>query len=330
MRLEGKMTTSLITGITGQDGSLLADYLLSLGHKVVGITNHALLPEDKKSKNYKHLLNSTEIHTIDLTDEAGVLKLITAINPDHCYHLGAQSFPGVGFTGNYDGFRSNTQSVYNLLGALKETNPTSRFFFAGSSEVFGSNPEVCMNENSKFLPRTMYGISKLCGHELVRNYREQFAYHSSTGFLFNHESHRRGEEFVTRKITLAAAKIKLGVQKDLFLGSLDSKRDWSYAGDFVKAFHDIISLKEASDFVLGSGEVHTVREFVSIAFKTLNLNYEDFVKIDPQFDRPNPFYLVANTKKAKAKINWKPSKTFEELVALMVREDFDLCSEEAK
>ena len=176
----------------------------------------------------------------------------------------------------------------------------------------------------------MYGISKLCGHELVRNYREQFAYHSSTGFLFNHESPRRGEEFVTRKITLAAAKIKLGLQKDLFLGSLDSKRDWSYAGDFVKAFYDIISLQEASDFVLGSGEVHTVREFVNIAFKTLNLNYEDFVKIDPQFDRPNPFYLVSDTKKARDKINWKPSKSFEELVTLMVREDYDLCRTDIK
>lgn len=330
MSLEGKMTTALITGITGQDGSLLADYLLGLGHKVVGITNHALTPDDRKYRNYKHLINTTEIFTIDLADESGVLDLIKSIKPDHCYHLGAQSFPGAGFTGNFNGFKSNTQSVYNLLGALKQVSPLSRFFFAGSSEMFGSNPGIHMNERSNFLPRTMYGISKLCGHELVRNYREQFNYHASTGFLFNHESPRRGEEFVTRKITLAAAKIKLGLQKELTLGSLDSKRDWSYADDFVKAFHAIISLKEATDFVLGSGEVHTVREFVDITFKSLNLNYEDFVKIDPQFDRPNPFYLVSDTNKAKEKINWKPSKTFEELVTLMVKEDFDLCCKEAK
>lgn len=330
MRLEGKMTTSLITGITGQDGSLLADYLLSLGHKVVGITNHALTSEDRKFRNYQHLMKSTEIHTLDLSDEAGVLKLVKSINPDHCYHLGAQSFAGAGFTGNFDGFRSNTQSVYNLLGALKDTNPESRFFFAGSSEIFGSNPNVSMNESSAFLPRTMYGISKLSGHEIVRNYREQMQFHASTGFLFNHESPRRGEEFVTRKITLAAAKIKLGLQKELFLGSLDSKRDWSYAGDFVKAFHQIISLNEATDFVLGSGEVHTVRDFVSIAFEALNLNYEDYVKIDPQFDRPSPFYLVSDTKKAKEKLNWKPTKTFSELVTLMVQSDFDLCSKASK
>jgi GDPmannose 4,6-dehydratase len=317
------MARALITGITGQDGSLLADHLLSLGYEVIGAVHTPLTKDDPKRPNYEHLINHVQFVQVDFLNTASVKSLITQARADECYHLGAQSFPAAGFSGDFSPFTANTQSTYELLAAFRESNTQGRFFFAGSSEIFGNNPKIMMSEVSEALPRTLYGISKLAGRELIRNHREQ-GFYACTGYLFNHESPRRGEEFVTRKITLAAAKIKHGLQKELTLGSLDAKRDWSWAPDFVKAFHQMLQLSGPEDLVLGSGHANTVGEFAELAFASLGLKAHDYIKIDERFNRPSPNYLIADTTRAQATINWKPSKNLSQIVESMVKHDYDL------
>lgn len=324
------MPKALITGITGQDGSLLCDFLLAKGYSVIGVVHAPLDESDPKFNNVSHFIDKVPFSVVDFLNPSSMDSLIEASSPDEIYHLGAQSFVNSGFENTFDAFSGNVLPVYNLLASCKKIVPDSKFFFAGSSEMFGSNPLIKMNEDSRYLPRTMYGMSKVAGADLVRNYREQLGYKACTGILFNHESSRRGEEFVTRKITLAAARIKLGLQKELFLGSLDSKRDWSYAGDFVEAFWKMLQLEMPLDLVLGSGVAHTVRDFVALAFSELDLDYKEFVKIDEKFNRPSPFYLTADSSKANKLISWESKVSFEGLVKMMVLSDLNKCQKEIK
>lgn len=317
------MKTALITGVSGQDGSFLAELLLQKGYRVTAITHHDLDGTDKLFSNYRSFYKSITWQKIDLAESEKVLHFIKKNPPDEVYHLGARSFAAAGFRNNYDAFDDNTRGVYNLLSAVFDINPSARFFFAGTSEIFGDNPKLRMTEEDRFFPRTMYGLSKLVGHELVRNYRENFGRFAVTGLLFNHESHRRGEEFVTRKISLAAAKIKLGQQNKLVLGSLDSRRDWSAAEDFVEGFYLSLQAATPSDYIFASGKLHSVRDFVTIAFSTLGLNYEDHVEIDQTFNRPSKVDLVGDSTKAQKTLGWTPHSSFENMVTRMVQADFD-------
>lgn len=317
------MKTALITGISGQDGSLLADLLLSKGYKVCAISHHELNASDSKARNYKHFLPQIQWVHADFKETTKIADFLKMNTPDEVYHLGAQSFPSAGFSGNYPAFDANAAGVYNLLSLVYEANPSARFFFAGSSEIFGDNAQVTMNEASAFYPKTMYGISKLVGHELIRNYRENLNKFTVTGFLFNHESPRRGEEFVTRKITLGAAKIKLGLEKKLILGSLDSKRDWSAAEDFVEGFHLALNHSKAQDYVFSSGKLHTVRDFVEVVFGSLGLKYEDHIELNPAFNRPSKFDLVGDFTRAKTELGWKHKVSFEQMIDRMVKADLD-------
>lgn len=317
------MKTALITGISGQDGSLLAELLLAKNYKVVAITHHPMGESDPKFENYKSFIKQIDWKQINLADKTSLDSFIKQQVADEVYHLGAQSFPSAGFSGNYPNFQSNTEGTYNLLASVYEYNPEARFFFAGSSEIFGDNPNSVMTETEKFHPKTMYGISKLVGHELIRNYRENLNRFTVTGFLFNHESPRRGEEFVTRKITLAAARIKLGLQKKITLGSLDAKRDWSAAEDFVEGFHLALNAKNPDDYVFASGELHTIRDFLSLAFSSLDLNYDDHLEINEAFNRPAKFDLSGDSSKAKKILGWKPRYNFEQVVERMVKADYD-------
>jgi GDPmannose 4,6-dehydratase len=317
------MKTALITGISGQDGSYLAELLLRKNYRIVAITHHDLKEGDKLFGNYKSFYRNIIWEKIDLSETEKIQGFLKKNTPDEVYHLGARSFPSGGFSNNFDAFDDNARGVYNLLDAVFEVNPLARFFFAGTSEMFGDNPKLVMNEEERFYPKTMYGISKLVGHELVRNYRDNMGHFAVTGILFNHESPRRGEEFVTRKITQAAAKIKLGIQKKLVLGSLDSKRDWGDAEDYVEGFYLSLQDEKPSDFVFSSGKLHTVRDFVSIAFSTLDLKYEDYIELDPAFNRPGKYDIVGDSSKAHRVLGWKPKTSFEELVHQMVKSDYD-------
>lgn len=318
------MKTALVTGITGQDGSLLADHLLKSGYRVMGLSVHPILKDEPKARNYRHLLDHVEIILADPLSPRGLESIFSAHAISEIYHLGAASFPSKGFSGNYDSFDSNVRGTYQLIDAAYRSNPECRFFFAGSSEMFGSNPKGHLAEGDAFLPRTMYGISKLAGHHIIRNYREQQNKFALTGLLFNHESARRGEEFVTRKITLAAARIKCGLQKKLVLGSLATKRDWSAAEDFVQGFHAALTHSVAQDYVFASGELHSIEEFVDHAFSALGLRYRDFVEVDESFNRPSPVDLTGDSSRARAVLNWTPRISFSELVERMVKSDYDL------
>lgn len=320
------MKTALITGISGQDGSYMAEYLLSKGYKVIAIAHHALGEGDSKYKNYKSFLNDIEWKAYPLTAKKEVDAFLQTRVPDLVFHLGAQTFPSAGFDTDLNPFHSNCEGTYNLLSSVYTINPQARFFFAGSAEIFGDNSNLSMDENERFYPKTMYGISKLVGHELIRNYRDNLQKFALTGFLFNHESPRRGEEFVTRKITLAAARIKLGMQDKLVLGSLDSKRDWSAAEDFIEGFYLALTAKEAKDYVFSSGTLHTVGEFVDLAFKAVGLDYRKYIELDQRFNRPAKYDLKGNSSRAQNELGWKPKVKFETIVERMVKEDFDMLS----
>lgn len=318
------MKTALITGITGQDGSLLADHLLSKGYQVVGHSLHSYEKGDAKFRNFHHLADQIQLITGPLADSTFPAS-VRRFQFDEVYHLGAASFPFEGFSQkNYDMFAASIQSAYSFFSSIFEIYPECRLFYAGSSEMFGNNPKGLMSESDHFFPRTLYGISKLASHHILRNYREQFGKFTVTGLLFNHESSRRGEEFVTRKITLAAARIKLGLQKKLTLGSLDTKRDWSAAEDFVKGFQLALAHNRAQDYVFSSGELHTIEDFVRHSFEILGLNYLDFIVIDPSFNRQSPVDLYGDHSLATRELNWKPTISFKSMIERMVRSDYDL------
>ena len=316
---------ALITGITGQDGSYLAEYLLGLGYEVHGVVRRVAL-EDQEHRMWRlrNIRDELILHCGSLESYPSLFHIFAKVQPDECYHLAAQSFVTYSFEDEFSTLNTNINGTHYVLSALESMDQNCRFYFAASSEMFGRVDEVPQNERTRFHPRSAYGISKVAGFDLTRNYREAYGLFAVSGILFNHESPRRGYEFVTRKITAAAAKIKLGMMDKLYLGNLEAKRDWGHAREYVQAMHVMLQQDKPDDYVIGTGETHSVREFVDLAFKQLDMNYEDYVEVDKQFFRPAEVdLLIADPSKAEKELDWKYESTFEDLVSEMVKSDYD-------
>ena len=315
----------LITGITGQDGSYLADFLLAKGYRVFGLERRS---SHKNFTNIQHLMNKghqIELVSGDLLDEASLVHALKEAKPHEVYNLAAQSFVPESwkqpvYTGEVTGL-----GVVRMLEAIRQVNPKIRFYQASSSEMFGAAAEVPQRETTPFYPRSPYGVAKLYAHWITVNYRESYGMYAVSGILFNHESPRRGFEFVTRKITSAVAKIKLGLANELRLGNLDTKRDWGFAGDYVEAMWLMLQQKTPRDYVIGTGVTHTVREFVDAAFRHVVLDPKKYVKIDKKFFRPaDVFQLQSDPSRAMRELAWKPTVNFKALVAMMVDADLQM------
>jgi len=314
---------ALITGITGQDGSYLAEFLLEKGYEVHGIVRDVGL-EDPEHRLWRIRGFSPKLvlHPASLESYASIFRIVEKVKPDETYHLAAQSFVSYSFEDEFSTINTNINGTHYMLSAVKEIVPGSRCYFAGSSEMFGKVSEVPQNEDTVFHPRSPYGISKVAGFDLTRNYREAYDLFACNGILFNHESPRRGFEFVTRKITNAAANIKFGLEKELLLGNMDAKRDWGFAGDYVEAMWAMLQQDSPDDYVVATGETHTVKEFVELAFDRAGLDYRKYVKIDKKFYRPAEVnILCGDYGKAKKVLRWKPKVGFAALVSMMVDAD---------
>ena len=316
------MPKALITGITGQDGSYLAEALLQKGYEVVGMVRRS------STVNYEriaHIQGSIDFVNGDLLDQISLIDAIKIHEPDEIYNLAAQSFVQTSFGQPVLTGETTALSVTRMLDAIRIVNPKIRFYQASSSEMFGKVAEVPQTEATPFHPRSPYGVAKVYGHWITVNYRESYNLHASSGILFNHESPRRGLEFVTRKISYGAASIKLGLEEKLSLGNLDAKRDWGFAGDYVEAMWMMLQQEQPDDYVICSGMTHSVREFCELAFSHLGLNYEDHVVVDEQFFRPAEVdLLVGDYGKAKRVLAWEPSTSFKDLVTMMVEADLAL------
>ena len=314
---------ALITGITGQDGSYLSEFLLDKGYEVHGIVRRVAI-EDPEHRLWRirHILDKIAFHAASLESYASIFKVVDKVRPDECYHLSAQSFVTYSFEDEFSTINTNINGTHFVLAAIKDTAPHCRFYFAASSEMFGNAKETPQNENTAFYPRSSYGISKVAGFHLTRNYREAYNLYALNGILFNHESPRRGFEFVTRKVTNTVAKIKLGLAKELRLGNLEAKRDWGYSGDYIRAMWLMLQQDEPEDYVVATGETHSIKEFVEIAFGYVDLDWKDYVIIDDLFYRPAEIYeLRGDSSKAKEKLGWEPRVSFRELVQMMVDAD---------
>lgn len=313
------MKRALITGITGQDGSYLAELLLSKGYKVYGLVRRISVPN---MTNIAHIVDQIELISGDLLDFGSLLSAIKISQPDEVYNLAAQSFVAASWEQPVLTGEATAIGVTNLLEAVRQIKPDARFYQASSSEMFGKVVETPQSEKTPFYPRSPYGAAKVYGHWITVNYRESFGLYTCSGILFNHESPRRGIEFVTRKVTNAVARIKLGLQNELRMGNLDAKRDWGYAGDYVQAMWLMLQQEMPDDYVVATGETHSVKELLEVAFGTVGLNYEDYVVIDPKFVRPAEVdLLLGNPAKAKEKLEWKPKVSFKELIEMMVEAD---------
>ena len=316
------MPRALITGITGQDGSYLAESLLDKGYDVIGMVRRS------STVNYEriaHIQGAIQFVNGDLLDQISLIDAIKEHNPDEVYNLAAQSFVQTSFGQPVLTGETTALSVTRILDAIRNVDPSTRFYQASSSEMFGKVAEVPQTEKTPFYPRSPYGVAKVYGHWITVNYRESYNLHASIGILFNHESPRRGLEFVTRKISYGAASIKLGLETKLALGNLDSKRDWGFAGDYVEAMWLMLQEDSPDDYVICTGETHSVREFCEVAFSHLGLSYEDHVEVDEKFFRPAEVdLLVGDYSKASNKLKWAPKTTFEELVTMMVDADMAL------
>ncbi|UNK18772.1 GDP-mannose 4,6-dehydratase [Paenibacillus sp. N3/727] len=315
---------ALITGITGQDGSYLAELLLEKGYKVYGLRRRTSTPI---MENIEHIKNEIEFIDGDLMDQGSLINAVRISNPDEVYNLAAQSFVGTSWTQPVLTGQSTAIGVTNMLEAVRYVKPDARYYQASSSEMFGKVVETPQKETTPFYPRSPYGVAKVYGHWITVNYRESFDMFACSGILFNHESPRRGVEFVTRKVTDAVARIKLGLQTELRLGNLDAKRDWGYAGDYVKAMWLMLQQDKAEDFVISTGEIHTVEELVAIAFSHVGLNWRDYVVIDEKFVRPAEVdLLLGDCSKAKEKLGWELEVGFEQMVKMMVDNDLQKIS----
>ena len=327
------MKKALITGITGQDGSYLADLLLKKGYEVHGIIRRA---STFNTSRIDHLYTDVHINGVrlflhfgDLSDSVNLVKLLYQLKPDEIYHLGAQSHVRVSF--DIPEYTSDVTALgtIRILEAMRETGIRPRFYQASSSEMFGKAQAVPQTETTPFWPRSPYGVAKVFAYWATVNYRESYGLHASNGILFNHESPRRGETFVTRKISRAAAAIKHGLQKELFLGNLEAKRDWGYAPEYVEGMWRILQQEDGDDFVLGTGETHSVQEFVETAFDHVGLDWKDHVKHDPRYERPAEVdLLIGDAAKAKKILGWEPKVRFQELVRIMVDADLKLLTDE--
>ncbi len=315
--------SALITGITGQDGSYLAELLLSKGYEVHGVVRRVALedPEHRLSRIH-HIRRRVQLHAASLESYASIHQVVAKVKPDECYHLAAQSFVSYSFDDEFSTLNANINGTHYLLAAIKNLAPGCRYYFAGSSEMFGKAEEVPQNERTRFHPRSTYGISKVAGFELTRNYREAYNMHASSGILFNHESPRRGYEFVTRKITSGVARILKGEAAELRLGNLDAKRDWGHAAEYVEAMWLVLQQPEPDDYVVATGETHTVREFAELAFRFAGLDYRDYVAADPELFRPAEVnILLGDATKARTRLGWSNRIGFHELVREMVDAD---------
>jgi GDPmannose 4,6-dehydratase len=314
---------ALITGITGQDGSYLAEFLLAKGYEVHGIVRRVALedPEHRLSR-IQHIADRLILHAASLESYASIHQVVEKAAPEECYHLAAQSFVSYSFDDEFSTLNANINGTHYLLAALKNIVRSCRFYFAGSSEMFGHAEEVPQNERTRFHPRSTYGISKVAGFELSRNYREAYGMHCSNGILFNHESPRRGFEFVTRKITSAAARIRAGRANELRLGNLEAKRDWGHAREYVQAMWLMLQQETPDDYVVATGETHSVREFAERAFAFAGMDYRDYVKEDAELYRPAEVnLLLGDSRKARQKLGWRHQIGFEELAREMVEAD---------
>ncbi len=316
---------ALITGITGQDGSYLAEFLLGKGYEVHGLVRHVAL-EDPEHRLWriKHTLDKIYLHPGSLESYASIFNVVEKVKPDECYHLAAQSFVSYSFEDEFSTINTNINGTLHTLSAIKQRAPECKFYFAASSEMFGLVKETPQDERTPFHPRSPYGISKVAGFHITQNYREAYNIFACNGIFFNHESPRRGFEFVTRKISMGVAKIKLGIAKELRLGNLEAKRDWGYAPDFVEAMWFVLQQDKPDDYVIATGETHSVREFAEVAFNYVGLNWEDHVITDEMFYRPAEVYeLRGDYSKAKRVLGWQPKVKFEELVKIMVEADLE-------
>jgi GDPmannose 4,6-dehydratase len=314
---------ALITGITGQDGSYLAELLLSKGYEVHGLVRRVALEDPGHRLNrISHLLGQVTLHAGSLESLPSVYRILQNVQPDELYHLAAQSFVSYSFDDEFSTMQTNINGTHYILSALKDTVPACRFYFAGSSEMFGKVAEIPQVETTRFHPRSAYGISKVAGFDLTRNYREAYGIHASSGILFNHESPRRGFEFVTRKITSTVAQIVAGKTNELRLGNLDAKRDWGHAGDYVEGMWRMLQQDTPDDYVLGTNQTQSVREFLELAFGMVGLDYEKYVIVDPRFYRPAEVeLLIGNPEKANRVLGWHNKTSFKELVRQMVQND---------
>jgi GDPmannose 4,6-dehydratase len=317
------MKKALITGLTGQDGSYLAEFLLQQGYEVHGIVRRVALQDPThRMARILHIADRLHIHAASLESFPSIFKTFLEVRPNECYHLAAQSFVSYSFEDEFSTLNTNINGTHYVLAALKETVPECRFYYAGSSEMFGKAEETPQTESTKFHPRSAYGISKVTGYELTRNYREAYGLHASCGMLFNHESPRRGYEFVTRKISYGVARILTGKDKKLRLGNLDAQRDWGHARDYVQAMWLMLQQENPDDYVIATGVTRTVRQFAGAAFRLAGLNWEDYVETDAVLFRPAEADLLrGNAAKAKRVLGWEPRISFEDLVAEMVSSD---------
>ena len=317
---------ALITGITGQDGSYLAELLLSKDYEVHGIVRRVAL-EDERHRLWRirKILEDINLHAGSLESYASLFNIILRIKPTEVYHLAAQSYVGYSFEDEFSTLNINVNGTHYLLSAVKEfAGSKIRFYFAGSSEMFGKVKATPQNEETVFNPRSSYGISKVTGYYLTKNYRDAYKLHASNGILFNHESPRRGFEFVTRKISHAVARIKKGSKEKLKLGNINSKRDWGHAKDYVEAMWLMLQKDSPGDYVIGTGEEHSVEEFAKKAFNHVGLNYKDHIIIDQKLIRPAEVdALLADTSKAKKNLKWKPKISFDDLIISMVEHDLE-------
>ncbi len=326
-----KPKVALISGITGQDGSFLAEHLLDLGYEVHGIVRRVSLEDPRRRLHrLEAVLDDVTLHAASLESYASLFGVVRRVMPDECYHLAAQSFVDYSFDDEFSTINTNVDGTHYLLSSIKELVPTCRFYFAASSEMFGNALETPQKEQTPFNPRSLYGISKVAGYHLTRNYREVYGLHASSGIAFNHESERRGFEFVTRKITSTAARIKMGLESELRLGNLEARRDWGYSPEYVRAMHAMLEQPEPHDLVLATGVTHSVRELVELVFSLVSLDAKDFTVVDERFFRPTEIHeLRGDPSRAEAILGWRAETPFEEIVAKMVRTDLEIAQASA-
>jgi len=317
--------TALVTGITGQDGSYLAELLLREGYRVVGMTRRT---STEVHERIEHIVDDVEIVSGDLLDQSSITSIVSDVRPNEIYNLAAQSFVPASWSQPVLTGEFTALGVTRVLEAIRQVDPSIRFYQASSSEMFGNAVQTPQTEETPFYPRSPYGVAKVYGHWITVNYRESYGLYACSGICFNHESPRRGKEFVTRKISDGVARIKLGLAGELRLGNLDAHRDWGFAGDYVRAMWAMLQQNEPDDYVIATGRTHSVRDFVRIAFEAAGLgSYEPYVVIDPRFVRPAEVdRLIGDPSKARSKLGWVPQMSFEELVATMVEADLDRLS----
>jgi GDPmannose 4,6-dehydratase len=323
------LKTVLITGINGQDGSYLSELLLSKGYEVHGIVRREAIEDPShRLRNLTHIIDKIKLHAGFVGNHLSVYKIINQVKPDECYHLAAASFVSYTFDDELSILANNFNSTHFLLASVKEVIPDCRFYFAGSSEMFGDADSSPQNENTRFNPRSIYGISKVSGHYLVKNYRRHHNIFACTGILYNHESPRRGYEFVTRKITSTVAKIYLSLEDKIELGNVEASRDWGYSPEYVDAMWRILNHDRPDDYVVATGQLHTVRDFLNIAFSVVGLKYENYLRINPTYFRPDEKVpLAGDYSKALSVLGWKPEKKFEDMIGEMVMSEIKLLKE---